>query len=170
MQFSPWLKKPPRRHASTAASMSASGKTTQGALPPSSSDTLFMPPAAVLITVLPTSVEPVNATLLIPGCSASAWPATAPSPGTTFSTPSGSPASEQSLATSTIAHEVSSAGLRTMVHPATRAGAIFQKERSSGKFHGIMCAATPTGSFTVRDIWFSFTWRVSPLRRVCAPE
>ena len=38
-----------------------------------------------------------------------------------------------------------SAGLRTTVLPAASAGAIFQASISSGKFHGMTCAATPSG-------------------------
>ena len=37
------------------------------------------------------------------------------------------------------------AGLRTTVLPAARAGAIFHASMSSGKFHGMTCAATPSG-------------------------
>ena len=37
------------------------------------------------------------------------------------------------------------AGLSTTVLPAASAGAIFQASISSGKFHGMTCAATPSG-------------------------
>ena len=40
------------------------------------------------------------------------------------------------------------AGLSTTVLPAARAGAIFQASISSGKFHGMICAATPSGLAT----------------------
>ena len=40
---------------------------------------------------------------------------------------------------------VVSAGLSTTVLPAASAGAIFHASMSSGKFHGITCAATPSG-------------------------
>jgi len=40
---------------------------------------------------------------------------------------------------------VVSAGLSTTVFPHASAGAIFQASISSGKFHGITCAATPSG-------------------------
>ena len=46
-----------------AASMSASGKIMVGDFPPSSSETFFKFPADALVINLPTSVEPVNATL-----------------------------------------------------------------------------------------------------------
>ena len=44
----------------TAASMLASGKTMNGALPPSSNETFFTVAAHFTASVLPTSVEPVN--------------------------------------------------------------------------------------------------------------
>ncbi|GAA2848848.1 hypothetical protein GCM10020220_042840 [Nonomuraea rubra] len=44
---------------------------------------------------------------------------------------------------------VSSAGLSTTVLPHASAGAIFQVSSMSGKFHGAMAAATPTGSYRV---------------------
>jgi len=46
-----------------AASTSASPKMMVGDLPPSSSDTFFRFPAAALTMSLPTSVDPVKATL-----------------------------------------------------------------------------------------------------------
>ncbi len=40
---------------------------------------------------------------------------------------------------------VDSAGLSTTVLPQASAGAIFQAAISSGKFHGMICPATPSG-------------------------
>ena len=74
-----------------ARSRSASGKTIAGDLPPSSSETRFRLPAAALTISLPTSVEPVKATLSTSGCSASAAPAVSPKPVTMLTTPSGKP-------------------------------------------------------------------------------
>ena len=76
-----------------ARSMSASGKTIAGDLPPSSSDTRLRLPAAALTMSLPTSVEPVKATLSTSGWSASAAPAVSPKPVMMLTTPSGNPAS-----------------------------------------------------------------------------
>ena len=42
--------------------------------------------------------------------------------------------------------EVVSAGFNTMVLPAASAGASFHAAMSSGKFHGMICPATPTGA------------------------
>ena len=64
-----------------------------GDLPPSSSDTCFRSRAAACTISLPTSVEPVKATLSTPGWAASAAPAVSPKPVTMFTTPGGSPAS-----------------------------------------------------------------------------
>ena len=44
---------------------------------------------------------------------------------------------------------VSDAGFITTVLPETSAGASFQAGMAMGKFHGVMSAVTPTGSFTV---------------------
>jgi len=44
---------------------------------------------------------------------------------------------------------VKSLGLTTTVHPAASAGASFQVSSSSGEFHGVMAATTPTGSCRV---------------------
>ena len=44
---------------------------------------------------------------------------------------------------------VCSAGFRTVVHPVASTGASFQTAISSGKFQGMICAQTPTGSLRV---------------------
>ena len=73
-----------------AASISASGKIIVGDLPPNSNETFLRFPAAAFVINLPTSVEPVNATLSTCGCDASGAPASSPNPVTKFNTPSGS--------------------------------------------------------------------------------
>ena len=45
---------------------------------------------------------------------------------------------------------VSGAGLSTMVEPEARAGASLSMAMNSGTFHGMMPAATPTGSWRTR--------------------
>ena len=62
---------------------------------------------------LPTSVEPVKATLSTSSWAASAAPAVSPKPVTTFTTPSGMPASAMSSASRSAVSGVCSAGLRT---------------------------------------------------------
>ena len=73
-------------------------------------------------------------------------PTSGPSPVTTLTTPSGKPASANSLANSIIDAEVYSDGLITAVQPAARAGASFQLVSVSGEFHGVMIATTPLAS------------------------
>ena len=114
------------------------------ALPPSSRVTFLLVPATVRAIALPTSVEPVNATL-----STSGWPTMArpvsPAPVTMLTTPGGRSACWQISANSNAVSDVVSAGLSTTVLPHASAGAIFQASISSGKFHGITWPATPSG-------------------------
>ena len=63
----PWLKKIPLTIPSTAWSIGASSNTMFAALPPSSSVTFLPVPANDCWIFLPTAVEPVNATLSMPG-------------------------------------------------------------------------------------------------------
>src|ERR671933_637227 len=76
---------------SIAWSSGASSKTTFAALPPSSSVSFLRVPASSRWIALPTSVEPVNAILSIPGCLTISAPVR-PSPVTMFTTPGGSSA------------------------------------------------------------------------------
>jgi hypothetical protein len=81
---------------------------------------------------LPTAVEPVNETLSTPGCRASASPTVAPGPGTTFRTPSGSPASAASSASRSAESGDCDAGFSTTEFPAASAGPTFQAVMISG--------------------------------------
>ena len=117
-------------------------------LPPSSSVTrLSIRPALAPIS-RPTAVDPVNAIFCTPGWSTIAAPVS-PSPVITLTTPSGKPASRISWPSRMALSGVCSAGLRTTVQPAASAGAIFHAAIRSGKFHGMICPQTPTGSFRV---------------------
>ncbi len=104
-------------------------------------------------------MEPVNATLSTSGCAARCAPAS-PNPVTTFTTPGGSPASVISSPSRSADSGVCSAGLSTTVHPAASAGPSFHAAISSGKFHGMICATTPTGSRRVYA-WKSLSGAVS---------
>ena len=119
-----------------------------GDLPPSSSVTRFSARPALAPISRPTTVEPVKAILSTSSWSTSAAPVS-PSPVITLSTPSGSPASSASSPSRSAVSGVCSAGFRTIVQPAASAGAIFQAAISSGKFHGMICPQTPTGSLRV---------------------
>jgi hypothetical protein len=97
----------------------------------------------------PVRSEPVNATLATRGCSTSGVPTSAPNPVTTFTTPGGNPARTIRSMNSSSEAEVYSEGLITTVLPAASAGASFQAVSSSGEFHGMMQATTPSGSCRV---------------------
>lgn len=139
------LKKMPVAAPGMATERSASGKTKDGDLPPSSRLTFFRLPAAAWTISLPTSVEPVNATLSTSGWAASAAPGV-PSPVTMLTTPGGKPASMISSPRRMAESGVCSAGFSTIVQPAVSAGAIFHTAIISGKFHGMIWPTTPTGS------------------------
>jgi len=139
----PWLNQIASTTPSTAASRSASAKTTKGDLPPSSSVSFLPVPAVALRIVRPTSVEPVKA-ILSTSAATSAAPV-APSPVTMLTTPAGRPISAQIPAKARAESGVCSAGFSTTVLPAASAGAIFQASISSGKFHGMIWPQTPAG-------------------------
>ncbi len=148
----PWFIRQPNSVPSAARSRSASSRTMFGPLPPSSSVSRLMLPAAIRMISRPTAVEPVKAIFRTSGWLASRAPTTAPSPGTTFRTPGGSPHSSAILANSSSVSGVCSSGLTTMVLPAASAGPIFHMASSSGKFQGTMAAHTPTGSRRTRPV------------------
>ncbi len=111
---------------STAASKSASAKTTLGFLPPSSSATFFTVAAAAAITRRPVTMPPVNETRSTSGASVSAGPTRSPAPSTRLATPGGTPASVSAVISQIAVDGVSSHGLSTKVLPAASAGATFQ--------------------------------------------
>ena len=112
---------------------------------------------------LPTSVEPVKAILSTRGSRTMAMPILPPGPVTTFSTPSGSPASWQSSWNLSAVSGVCDAGLMTTVLPAASAGASFQDESRKGKFHGTMASDHRSwGWRSVKVKAVSRSCRVSP--------
>ena len=62
-----------------------------------------------------------------------------------FTTPGGSSACRRTSQKSSAESGVVSAGFSTTVLPAASAGAIFHASINSGKFHGMIWPATPTG-------------------------
>ena len=114
------------------------------AFPPSSSVSFLPVPASSRWIAFPTSVEPVKATLSPPSDLTIAAPVL-PSPVTMLTTPGGSSAWRTTSQKSNADNGVVSAGFSTTVLPAASAGAIFQASISNGKFHGMICPATPTG-------------------------
>ncbi len=136
---------PSRTAVAAAASRSASSNTSSADFPPSSSNTGVRLAAALVITRTPVAPLPVKLILSIPAWPTSAAPVSE-SPGTTLSTPGGSPASSAHSANRSATNGASSEGLSTTQHPAASAGATFCPIEVSGPFHGISTATTPTGS------------------------
>jgi hypothetical protein len=151
VQASPALRILASMAPAIAASRSASAKTTNGALPPSSIEQLTIVSAAWVSRIRPTSVEPVKESLRTRGSWIIAL-TTAPErvDGTTLTTPSGTPASASSLARYSAVSGVSLAGLRITVQPAASAGPILRVAIAAGKFHGVTSTLTPTGWWITR--------------------
>jgi len=118
-------------------------------LPPSSRVTRLTWRAQSAISWLPTSVDPVKTILRTSGCSTSRWPTTEPLPGSTWNTPSGSPASSASSPIRIAVSGVRSAGLAITGLPAASAGPSPQPRIGIGKFHGTISPTMPTGSLNV---------------------
>src|SRR6266478_7411675 len=81
---------------STAASRSASSKTMNGALPPSSSESFLIVSAHCFMSVSPVSVEPVKESLRTAGLAHSSPPMAREFPVMTLNTPFGMPARSRS--------------------------------------------------------------------------
>src|SRR4051794_16003702 len=103
---------------STALSMSASSNTMNGALPPSSIDTFFTLDAHLVISSLPTSVEPVKVSFLPAQFEQISSPISPAEPVTTLTAPFGKPASSHSTPQAKPEYGVCEAGLITAVQPA----------------------------------------------------
>ncbi len=142
----PALRNLPSAAARAAASMSASGKTSTGAWPPSSIDTDFRVLAASVLTAIPTGTEPVRLTLRMIGEVTSCSLSAGGSPVITLSTPAGTPAACAASANSRQLSGDSIGGTATTEHPVASAGAILRAGSSDGKFQGAKAATGPTGS------------------------
>src|SRR6266404_3807325 len=106
----------------TAASISESSKTMNGALPPSSSDNFLTVPAHCCISNLPTSIEPVKVNLRTIGFEVSSPPTSFDGPVTHEKTPFGTPARSASSHKANAENGVAVAGFSTIVQPAASAG------------------------------------------------
>ncbi len=115
-----------------AASKSASAKTMLGLLPPSSRPTFFTVSAALRMMCLPTSTEPVKATMSTRGEEARWSPTSPPGPVTTWKTPFGTPASSSRRASSSVVTGLTLAGLTIITLPAASDGAAFQATMRTG--------------------------------------
>src|SRR6202047_3393316 len=130
----------------TAASISASSKTMNGALPPSSSESFLTVPAHCCISNLPTSVEPVKVNLRTIGFEVSSPPTSLEGPVTQEKTPFGTPARSANSHKASAENGVAVAGFSTIVQPAASAGPDLRVIIAAGKFHGVIAAVTPIGS------------------------
>src|SRR5712692_9809316 len=131
---------------STAATRSASSKTMNGALPPSSKLRRLICGAAPAMIARPVAVEPVNAIFRLRGwLSSSSWSVRAGLAVTTLNVPGGSPASSAMLAMASAVSGVAGEGFSTTVQPAARAAASFRVTIVAGKFQGVTAATGPTG-------------------------
>src|SRR3954453_4881535 len=131
--------------ALTAAPTSAAAQTITGSDPPGSSESRLSAGPGRPAIRRPTGGHPVKATRRTAGCETSASPISAPRPVTTVSTPSGTPASENSFGTSSAAGGVGAAGFATTVLPLASAGATLVPSSVSGKLYGVIAAHTPIG-------------------------
>mmetsp|Transcript_5843 Transcript_5843/g.14173 ORF Transcript_5843/g.14173 Transcript_5843/m.14173 type:complete len:205 (-) Transcript_5843:526-1140(-) len=128
-----------------AGSMSTSSSTIAASLPPSSNVTRFNPAAAVAMTFFPVATDPVKLMCRTSSCSARAFPRSSP-PATILSTPAGRPARSAAFPMARVDRGVNGEGLITTVLPDSSAEAAFDAAISTGKFHGVMAAATPRGT------------------------
>ncbi len=131
---------------STAASMSASGRTMLALFPPSSRLTRFIVSAAAFRTALPVGVLPVNAMRSTFGWLVRSSPTRRPGATITLMTPFGMRVWVTSSARRSADSGVSGDGLRTIVLPVAVAIVIFHTAMSSGKFQGMIPTHTPMGS------------------------
>ncbi|HEX3751966.1 MAG TPA: hypothetical protein VHW06_15475 [Streptosporangiaceae bacterium] len=86
----------------------------------------------------------MNEILATPGWFTRAEPASV-LPVTRLTVPGGRPAAVTASMSRRAAIGVSGAGLITVVQPASRAGPSLRMIRASGKFHGVISPATPSG-------------------------
>ncbi len=157
-QIWPLLAKAPPKIPSATTAGSASSRMMAGSLPPSSRVTRFRSGAAAAATFFPVAMDPVKLIFRGTGWLVIQAPRSSP-PLTTFRTPGGR-TDRRSSPVLRVDSGVNGDGFRTMVLPASRAGAIFQKARFTGKFHGVMAATTPRGRWTTSTKASSSSWRI----------
>ncbi len=121
-QVWPLLTKQPRTAADIAASMSAPSASRNADLPPSSSATFLIVPAAERATCTPAPVDPVRLTMSTSGCEDSRSPTRAPRPDTRLNAPAGRPSPSMMSASTKVASGATLLGLTTTVQPAASAG------------------------------------------------
>src|SRR6516164_398540 len=151
----------------TAISISASSKTMNGALPPSSTDVFLTVAAHCSISNLPTSVEPVKVNLRTVGLLVSSPPISFDGAVRQENTPFGNPARSASSHRANAENGVAVAGFSTIVQPAAKAGPALRVIIAAGKFQGVIAAHTPIGSFvTTMRLSAACAGIVSPYTRL----
>ena len=145
-QHCPWFRYMPSMAPSTAASRSASAKTMFGLLPPSSKVIRFsvvggVPHDDLAVVALAGEGDLVDAGVLHQGVAGGLAEA-----GDDVDDPGGEAGLQRQLAEPEAGQRGLLGGLETTVQPAASAGPHFQATISIGKFQGMICPATPTGS------------------------
>src|SRR5258708_10168206 len=117
-----------------------------GDFPPNSNTAgiIFLPASPEIRR--PTSVPPVKEIIRTRGCVTNASPILLPAPGTTFSTPGGTPASKAILPISIPHIGVKEDGFRPTPFPAASAAAILLHVKQMREFQGVIATTTPQGS------------------------
>ena len=100
---------------------------------------------AYFSTFCPVSLEPVKPMTSTSGWQHSFMPVVSPLPVRMFTTPSGSPADWRMRAKTRSVMELMEGGLMTQVLPTARAAEAFTASMMTGKFQGMIRAATPMG-------------------------
>src|SRR3954465_7199031 len=134
----------------TAASRSASSKTMNGALPPSSMLIFLTVGADCAINCAPISGLPVNDSFRTRRLDVISRPIGPAGPVRTLQTPGGRPARSAKTAIASAENGVWLAGRMTPVHPAAHPAPALRVIIADGKFHGVIAAKTPIGSFNTR--------------------
>jgi hypothetical protein len=130
----------------TAISISASSKTMNGALPPSSIEVFLTVAAHCSISNLPTSVEPVKVNLRTVGLRVSSPPISFDGRVTQEKTPFGTSARSANSHKAKAENGVAVAGFNTIVQTAAKAGPALRIIIATEKFHGVIAAHAPIGS------------------------
>ena len=142
----PWLNQIASTTPSTTLSRSASSKTMKGDLPPSSSES-FLPAARGGLADDAADLGRAGEGDLVDAGMRDQRLAGAAVAGDDVDHARRQPDLARTARRSASAvSEVNSAGLSTTVLPIASAGAIFQASISSGKFQGMICPTTPTGT------------------------
>jgi hypothetical protein len=155
---------------SAARSRSASGNTTAWFFAPPSACTRLPASDAVRCTCRATGVDPTNDTAATSGWVHRASTAVL-SPCTTFSTPSGRPASAYSSAMRLLADGSRSLGFSTNALPQAIATGCIHSGTITGKLNGVIPAHTPSGCRNVNVSMPLDTWsEYRPASRLGMPQ